>query len=772
MACHPLLLVTCLMAGASLHLLFASPLDTNAVLLTGIVLLLPLLFVGLSMGRWHDLRTHAVAMLVAFAGFVLFWADSQSRLTDRLDATLVGRDVTAAVRVADFVPVGSIKRFVATPLHDRWPARLRLSWLDASVDLQPGDCWLMTMRLRRPRGFANPIRFDYERWLFLRRIGASGYVRRAIRAPHCDSRSPLIGFRNAAARRIESRFPVSDARAVMLAITLGARHELDRDRWERFAVTGTSHLMAISGLHVALASFVLYSIVRGGLCASGVAANQRTIAVSAALGFACTYALISGFAVPAQRALLMLSAALLPTLAARSVNAWRGLGLAAIIMLVTAPVTMLETGFALSFGAVLLLLWLAMADDGQRPGRPRVFRYAAQLLRLQIVLLLGMLPLVAVFFGRLTWTAPIVNVVVVPAFNLVALPAAIVGSLLPGVLGEALLTLSHQVLTRILEIIDLGAALPRAEWPLARPTALTWVIVLAVAGCGVLPRAWPARLMGIPLLVGLVCQARTVPPVDCLDLDVLDVGQGFAAVLRTHSRVMVYDTGPRFRSGSDTGRLVVVPFLRGIGVSRLHSLLISHADLDHAGGAASIAGDIPIDRLLIPAAERNRAGMSGLPVTTCVQGLAWRWDGVAFNVLGPSAESEAVGNEASCVLQVASGERRLLLTGDIGHSTERELVAGEWIKPSDVVAVPHHGSLSSSSAELIDRTSASYAITSAGFGNRWEFPRNEVVSRWESSGATHYSTARDGAVGFRLCPQAVTVRYRHRHDARRLWTAQ
>ncbi len=772
MASHPLLLTICLIAGGLIHLLFARPLPSDTAWLVLAGLLLAFLYSLLRARQRVTAQPVAIAMLTTAVGFGLFWVDSQARLADRLDAMSAGQDVTIALRIADFVGAGAAKRFAASPLSDRWPRRLRLTWLTEDVRLEPGDCWLMTLRLRQPRGFANPVSFDYERWLFLRRIGASGYVRHAIRMPHCDGRSPLMRLRKTAAERIESSLPVGDARAVLLAVTLGARHELDRERWERFAITGTSHLMAISGLHVALASFVVFSIARGALCALSVTANQRTIAFAAALGFAGLYALLSGFAVPARRAMLMLFAALLPALCARPVFSFRCLGAAAIVMVVLAPLTILETGFALSFGAVSLLLWLATADSRPPVRRNGAVRYALQLIRLQWVLLLGMLPLIATFFGRLTWTAPLVNLLVVPVFNLVALPAAIVGSLTPGIGGDIGLQIAHRTLAVILDIVDRGAALPMAEWPLARPAALAMLVLLAAALCGVLPRHWPARFLSVPLLIALAWQARPVPPVGCVDLDVLDVGQGFAAVLRTHSHTMVYDAGPRFRSGSDTGQLVVLPFLHSKAVRQLDTLLLSHADLDHSGGAASIISGMPVGRVMLPAVERSRAGIVRASVTNCVRGLAWSWDGVAFEVLHPGAEGASAGNEASCVLQVTSGDRRLLLTGDIGQSTERQLVHDGVIQRTDLVAVPHHGSLSSSSAVFIERTAATYAIAAAGYANRWKFPREEVVLRWQAAGSELFNTATDGATGFRLCPQAATVRYRHRRDRRKLWTAE
>lgn len=743
-----------LVAGANLYLVFDR--HPSPVTVTGCVALLVVV------GRWCR------SALAAATGLMLIVAAASAQLADRLDPSLAGIDQEAVVRILDFPVPGTAQRFDAEAIGATLPGRLRLSWYEGPDTLRPGECWKLTLRLRRPRGFSNPVRFDYERWLFVHGIGATGYVRHGERVGDCGAASMPRAARVAAAKRILARLPDDDARAVILAVSLGARQWLDPERWQGFAVTGTSHLMAISGLHVSLAAAAFFLIVRVTLAACAVRSNQRLAATLAAVAVAAAYALTSGFAVPSRRAVLMLAAALPAAVARRPIAPWHSVGLAAIVIAIATPLDVLSAGFRLSFIAVLLLLWMGVTAGGGSPvSRWRPIAAFLALARLQWLLLLGMLPISAWLFGRLTWTAPFVNLLVVPAFNLAALPLALAALVLPGVPGDTLLRLAWQLMDGLLRIIDVAAALPAADWRLPAIRGSGWLALGGAALGAVLPRGCPGRLHSLILLLACAFPERAATPPGCADLTVLDVGQGLAAVVRTADHVLIYDSGPRFRSGGDTGRLVVTPFLDDLGLESIDRLIVSHADLDHAGGAASIVASRPVKSVL--AGETALPGLDA-PVFPCRAGMRWEWDGVQFALLHPARDGSASGNDASCVLEVTAGSRRLLLTGDIGAAVERQLVASGLLTKSEVVVIPHHGSDTSSSAALVAALSARYAVASAGYANRWSMPRPDVVRRWTRSGATLLTTADDGAVGFRACPDALSLEFRHRRDARRPWT--
>jgi competence protein ComEC len=246
-------------------------------------------------------------------------------------------------------------------------------------------------------------------------------------------------------------------------------------------------------------------------------------------------------------------------------------------------------------------------------------------------------------------------------------------------------------------------------------------------------------------------------------LIVLDVGQGLAAVVQTQSHVLVYDAGPAFRSGRDTGELVVVPYLYSQGHRSIDALMISHGDLDHQGGMRSILESMPVDRLIV---GLSVAATNLHPAEICQRGSHWVWDGVRFEILHPADTAYAKDNDSSCVLRVEANGMSALLAGDIQEEAEVALIDRQLERVS-VVVVPHHGSRTSSTPRFVAATAPRFAIFSAGYRNRWGFPKEDVVGRWTTEGAQALSTIDGGAISIELngtaSPEAREFRFEHRH---------
>ena len=248
-------------------------------------------------------------------------------------------------------------------------------------------------------------------------------------------------------------------------------------------------------------------------------------------------------------------------------------------------------------------------------------------------------------------------------------------------------------------------------------------------------------------------------------VDILDVGHGLAVLVETRSRTLLYDAGALYRSGFDTGREIVVPAMRAKSWGTLDTVVVSHADNDHAGGVPAVLEAFPDAQVLMgPDVE-----LSGGEV--CRIGQAWTWDEVRFDILHPDPAFHYRGNDSSCVLKVTTLSGSLLLTGDVERAGERALMADAASLSSDIVIVPHHGSATSSSLPLVTAVAPGYAVVSAGHLNHWGFPKPQVVERWQHAGAIMLTTGDSGAIRVTFEPGEPVNVQGLRVRQRRYWNA-
>jgi competence protein ComEC len=245
----------------------------------------------------------------------------------------------------------------------------------------------------------------------------------------------------------------------------------------------------------------------------------------------------------------------------------------------------------------------------------------------------------------------------------------------------------------------------------------------------------------------------------------LDVGQGLAAVVRTHRHALIYDTGPAFGPDFNAGDSVIVPWLRQAGLQRLDLVVLSHGDNDHIGGYAGVRDAVPVDRVLTSVPARVRGG----EVAACAAGQRWEWDGFTFEMLHPDVGDRLEGNDRSCVLRVSGAGHAVLLPGDIERAAESLLVRrfGSRLQ-AEVLVVPHHGSRTSSTAAFVAAVNPAFAAHAAGFRNRYGFPKQDIMWRYQLHGAINLDTGRYGALEFVLDDTGVRVSAQ-RVPARRFW---
>ncbi|MCU7797305.1 MAG: DNA internalization-related competence protein ComEC/Rec2 [Candidatus Thiodiazotropha sp. (ex Myrtea spinifera)] len=711
----------------------------------GLLLAVPLLW------RYVRLRP-ALAMLVGGCWSLLF---ASLQMAQQLPIELEGRDLLAE-GVVESLPQqrGRLVRFhlrISRLTDDEGQSvdlnLIRLNWYQAPQPIEPGQAWRIMVRLKRPRGMQNPAGFDYEKWLFSQRIQATGYVREwkgARLKPEHDEVAGLDGLRQSIATRLDTILQSSLSAALVKALTIGDRRGLEREDWRVFTQTGTNHLIAISGLHVGLvAGWMLFLGQWLWRRSERLTLRMPALRAGAFIGLlgALIYAALAGFALPTQRALLMLLVALGGLMLGRRVSHGRSLSLALFLVVLVDPFAPMAAGFWLSFGAVALIL---LAVDGRispaKGWRP--------MLKIQASITLGLMPILFIFFGEASTLAPLINLLMVPWFAIVLVPASLMGLpllVIPGLAGHWYAMVGF-LMEYTFIFLQWLAESPLAMIQLAHLPQWIWLIALLGGLLLLMPVGIPGRSLGILMIFPVLLIEPERPAQGEIRFTLMDVGQGLACVIETTDHLLVYDTGPAYASGFNAAESAVLPYLASRNLNKIDRLIVSNNDQDHAGGLSAIVGAVEVGEIL-----------SGEPLdieTTrkCQAGETWSWNGVVFSLLHPTSEDQFTrANDRSCVLRISNGTWTLLLPGDIEAEAERRLVKryGEGLKAQIVVA-PHHGSKSSSGNAFVSAVDPEWVLFSTGYRNRYGFPKPEIVARWRTMGAEVLDSAEEGAMQLHL----------------------
>jgi competence protein ComEC len=713
-------------------------------------------------------RRCASLFLIPFAfaaGF--FWAAAmaQHRLDDAFPPAWEGQDIELVGVVADLPkPQERGERFlfdveqVLTP-GAKVPAHISLAFYAAGYrdaapihpagQFHPGERWRLTVRLKRPHGSYNPSGFDFEVWALERNIRATGYLRKNETTKRLRAMVWRPGYAIESLReKIRDRF--SDAlggqpyEGVLRALAIGDESGISRADWQVFVRTGVNHLMSISGLHVTMVSGVFFALIyaiwrRGPALVLRLPA--RKAAVLAGALSALMYALLAGFAVPTQRTVYMLTVVATALWWGRNITASLVLCWALFIATVIDPWAVLSPGFWLSFGAVAVMMF---AGSG-RLARPHWLREAALT---QWAVTLGLTPLLLAMFQQVSIVSPLANAFAIPLISLVVVPLTLLGAVIP---IDGILLVSHQIRAWCMVALQWMSHLPSAVWQQHAPP--DWTIPLAMLGTLwiLLPRGVPARWLGVMPCLPMFLLPPKMPVSGELKVAVLDVGQGLAVVAQTAHHTLLFDAGPRYSADADSGSWVVTPFLRGAGIRRLDGFIVSHDDLDHSGGAASVLDAVPVGWFASSLPPGHELLASTLAPKPCFAGQRWQWDGVQFEMLHPTWASYGVAelkdNYRSCVLKMTSPYGSLLLPADIEHDAEQELLDSNPVSlVADVLIAPHHGSKTSSTEAFLTAVNPTVSIFTVGYRNRFGHPKPEVVDRYRAQGSRLYRSDEDGAV--------------------------
>ncbi|MDO9234934.1 MAG: DNA internalization-related competence protein ComEC/Rec2 [Aquabacterium sp.] len=760
-------------------------------------------------GRWLRLGLRSALGLMAVA--LLAWGSTgwraSSQMAQQLPSDWLGRDVPVVVQIEGLpkaVSGGAYfdARVVSWPQAsgaDSLPQHISLRMnTPAGVLPMAGQQWRLFVRLHPPDGHANPAGFDVTLPMFERGIRAIGQVRDRGTPPEKLSDQPAYPWQGAIDRlrgRIRSailaRVTDKQAAGVLAGLSVGDQSAIDQADWDVFRRTGVAHLVSISGSHIAMVGWLFAVLIRAVWARFPVLTHRFTAADAArwaSVVLSGLYAMLAGWGVPAQRTVLMMLVMTLLTTGGRRWPQPLVWLISAVVVTAWDPWALRQAGFWLSYVAVAVLMssgqtvraqarrpptgdtidtpwWGAVRDMGVRVVAST--RHVVwDVVRTQGLVTIALTPLAAVCFQQMSVVSFLANMVAIPLFTIGITPLSLLGIVWsPGWdAGAWLIQQAMQVLS------DMSAW----SWAVVTSPALPgWAAVaVVVAGFSMtIPAHWTWRMAVLPLFMPLIYQPQSLrlipaPHPGEFAVVAVDIGQGTGVLVRTAHHQLLFDSGPRIGTQSDAGQRILLPLLQAMGVPRLDTLMISHQDTDHVGGAAAIVRALPIGQLLTSLDEahplRHQPGVSGRPSKheACVAGQHWVWDGVDFVVLHPTAEDYArrstlPPNALSCVLRVSrpgAVVASVLLTGDIESAQEAAILSrqseaepAEAHLRSTVLMVPHHGSKTSSTAAFLQAVAPTQSVIQVGVRNPYRHPSPTVLARYDAMGLNTVATPLCGA---------------------------
>jgi len=708
-----------------------------------------------------------LAILLLGGLWTLFY--SHQVINERLTNEIAGKEISIIGTVSS-VPERQQQRirfeFKPDPSPQySLPKKIRLNWYKPlPVHLNAGEKWQLMVKLKPVRGMINPGTFDYEAWLFQQGIGATGYVRSSTRNHRIETAPfySINALRQSLIENIEQELLDSPNIGLVQGLTTGVRHNINQEQWQVLRLSGTNHLLAISGLHIGLAASIGFFLFRFLWSCRANNLLLLTATESGAIGgfiFALFYAALAGFSIPTQRALIMVAVAMVSLIIRRPILSSHVLAISLLCVLIYDPLSVLSAGFWLSFSAVAIILFISQS------------RYPApkwQWARIHTLIALGLSPLLLFFFLETSIIAPIANFVAIPFISLLVVPILLLASILLWLwppLGNQLLHLVDNLLSFIWPLLDTLASLPFSHWQSPPVPFYYWIPIILACVLLLMPKNFPGKWLGIIALLPLFLWSPAKPNHGEFWFTLLDVGQGHSAVIQTHQHTLVFDAGPKFGEHFNTGTAVVKPFLQHQGVNRIDTLIVSHGDNDHIGGAIPLLNEVATSTILSSTPELLPNAMS------CLAGKSWQWDSVNFEILHPNITDQGSENNLSCVLRVSNTSGSVLLSGDIEKEAEKQLLQryGADLQSTLLIA-PHHGSKTSSSADFIDAVSPDFTLFPVAYRNRYHFPHDTVVKRYADRDIKLLNSADHGAIEFKFLTNSILPPITWRQVNKKIWT--
>ncbi|VUT02324.1 ComEC family protein [Klebsiella spallanzanii] len=595
-----------------------------------------------------------------------------------------------------------------------------------------GQVWSMTLRTRPVHGQLNDGGFDSQRYALSQHRPLTGrFITAEVRERNCSLRARYLASLNQTLAALPWQ-------SVMLGLGMGERLAVPREIKNLMRETGTSHLMAISGLHIALGASLGWLLLRG--VQFFLPCRWLSWRAPLLIGLACAifYSWLTGMQPPALRTCVALAIGCALRLSGKRWSSWQIWLCCLGAILFADPLAVLSESLWLSaFAVAALIFWYQLAPMPRRKMH-WLLRQSLALCHLQVGLMFLLAPLQIVLFHGISLTSVIANFIAVPLVTFVVVPLILAAMLLhlcgPSIIEMAIWQLADRTLAALfwfLYQLPSGWLGIDARW--SGISILTW-LALAVWRF----HAWrtlPAFCLGCFTLLSWPFWRST--SIDEWRVTMLDVGQGLALVIERQGAAILYDTGLAWPDG-DSGQQIIVPWLRWHHLS-LEGIVLSHEHLDHRGGLNSVLKAWP------QVWVRSPLGWAGH--SACQRGEIWQWRGLTFRALWPLPGATKQGNNRSCVVRIDDGKHSILLTGDIETSAEQAMISHYWQHlASTLIQVPHHGSNTSSGIALLRSVGGKAALASASRYNAWRMPSTKVVQRYLKQGYQWFDTPHQGQI--------------------------
>lgn len=727
------------------------------------------------------------------------------------------------------------------------PIIIRLSWKKPTLDLAQGQQLLLKVKLKPAHGLSNIGSFNYLSWLKANNISASGYVlnlkkvkSQVLKNDHELNRlknsvknqviSANTTFRQQLFKQYQRLAPEHDLTAILFALSFGDRSLLEPGIWRVLQSTGTSHLIAISGLHVGLLAGFTYLLVMQVIkylpikSANWQLINSHYLAIAVSILMASMYAYLAGFSLPTQRALVMLNIYWLSRLVGIKLTSKRLILLTLFIILIVSPFSLLTPSFWLSFYAVIIIFITLWRFKFWLNKGPAAWCFIKGLFIIQISLTVMLLPVTALFFQQISLVGLLANIIAVPWMSVFSIPSALLSVILMPLneqLSQWLMMLSLQSITWLWHYLELLSKQSYAIilLPLVQQKLIVIAGIVVFVLIYLVPLYYSKRIKQV--LLGLLASALTLgflihifisygllshsfittsyliveKGLQSKDYEeqvnrafmpwqavFFDVGQGLSVLIKRNEHAILYDTGAAYPSGFTISDAVITPYLQHLGIDKIDKVILSHSDNDHAGGIKHLIAKVPIDEVISNDAtiinyERNDGAINNIPLTGCQPDQSFIWQGLTFDILWPLATDLTDNtynrgkqtNDDSCVILISDQYlNKLLLTGDISSKVELQLLKLYPQLSVDILQVPHHGSKTSSSQKFLNQLSPEVALVSAGYLNRWYMPVAAVRQRYLDSNIQFLNNAKLGQIDVSFDEHGAEVK-NYVEDFRPFW---